>query len=85
MRIAFGLLVWLCLSGISVAAEPFSLSAKQQSYFDLLEQDAERQNLAEDPQWRALLHFHNRWISKESTIDSPSFFLSPDGKKELKK
>ena len=85
MRIAFGLLVWLCLSGISVAAEPFSLSAKQQSYFDLLEQDAERQNLAEDPQWRALLHFHNRWISKESTIDSPSFFLSPDGKKDLKK
>lgn len=85
MRIALGLLIWLCLDGSSVAAEPFSLSGEQQTYLDSLLRNAEEQKLAQDPQWRALLHYHDRLVSKESTIDSPAFFLSPDGKKDLDK
>ena len=85
MRIALGLLVWLCLSGISVAAEPFSLSEEQEDYLETLQENAERQNLAEDPQWRALMHFHYHWFSKESTIDSDTFFLSPEGKNDPNK
>ncbi|MBO4520900.1 MAG: DUF4105 domain-containing protein [Alphaproteobacteria bacterium] len=81
MRIAFGLLIWLCLGGMSAAAEPFSLSEKQEEYLESLRQNAESQKLAQDPQWRALMHFHNRWIIKESTIDSDTFFLSAEGKK----
>lgn len=85
MRIALGLLIWLCLGGVSVAAEPFSLSDEQEKYLASLQREAQRQKLAEDPQWRAFMHYHNRWILKESTIDSETFFLSPDGKKDIDK
>ena len=82
MRIALGLVIWLCLGGFSAAAEPFSLSEKQETYLNGLQHEADRQKLAQEPQWHALMHFHNRWFSKESTIDSDAFFFSPDGKKD---
>ena len=85
MRIALGVMIWLCLGGISAAAEPFSLSEKQQTHLDDLLRKAHESNLAQHPQWRALMHFHNRLISKESTIDSDEFFLSPDGKTDIEK
>ena len=81
MRIALVFGIWLCLGGISVAAEPFSLSEKQEEHLNALLKEADRLDLAKDPQWRALMHFHSRLISKESTIDSSAFFLSPEGKK----
>ncbi|MBR1778655.1 MAG: DUF4105 domain-containing protein [Alphaproteobacteria bacterium] len=58
------------------------MSEKQEDYLRTLQQEAKHQKLAQDPQWRALMHYHDRWISKESTIDSEAFFLSPDGKKD---
>ena len=82
MRFASVFGLWLCLGGISAAAEPFSLPEKQGKHLDALQREAERLDLAADPQWRRLMHFHDRWFSKESTIDSPAFFLSPDGKKD---
>lgn len=85
MRIALGLLIWLCLNGISVAAEPFSLTEEQEKYLKSLQKEAEQKKLSADPQWRALMHFHDRWLSKESTIDSDAFFLSPEGKKDIEK
>ncbi|MBR4127314.1 MAG: DUF4105 domain-containing protein [Alphaproteobacteria bacterium] len=85
MRIAPVLGIWLCLGGTAAAAEPFSLPEKQENYLNALQREAERLELAKAPEWRALLHFHDRWLSKESTIDSASFFLSPEGKKDLAK
>lgn len=81
MRIALiALLIWLCPGGRPAAAESFSLTGKQEKHLLDLQNKAREKNLAADPQWRRLMHFHNRLGSKESTIDSDAFFLSPDGK-----
>lgn len=81
MRIALiALSIWLCLSGHSVAAEPFSLTEAQEKHLQDLQDKARKKNLAATPQWQRLMHFHDRWGSKKSTIDSASFFLAPDGK-----
>ena len=85
MRIALWLGFWLCFGGTSAAAEPFSLPEGQEAYLTSLQRRAEELRLAQDPQWHTLLHFHNSRISKESTIDSDAFFLSPDGKKNPEK
>ncbi len=81
MRIALiVLLIWLCPGGEIAAAEPFSLTKEQHAHLLDLQNKAQNKKLAEKPQWRRLMHFHDRLGSKESTIDSASFFLSPDGK-----
>lgn len=81
MRIALiALLIWLCPGGRPAVAEPFSLTGKQEKHLLDLQNKAREKNLAADPQWQRLMHFHNRLGSKESTIDSDAFFLSPDGK-----
>ena len=81
MRIAFVILsIWLCFSRNSACAEPFSLTPQQNAYLIALQQKARKNNLSDNPVWHRLLHFHNRWQSKESTLDSKTFFLSPNGK-----
>ena len=81
MRIALiVLLIWLCPGGRSAAAEPFSLTENQQKHLLDLQNKAQEKKLADAPQWQRLMHFHNRRGSKESTIDSDAFFLSPEGK-----
>lgn len=81
MRIALiVLLIWLCPGGRPAAAEPFSLTENQQKHLLDLQNRAQEKKLADAPQWQRLMHFHNRWGSKESTVDSDAFFLSPEGK-----
>jgi hypothetical protein len=43
---------------------------------------AQRERLAERPEWRALLHYKTRRLSQnvESQVDEPGFFLAADGK-----
>lgn len=85
MRIALGsLMIWLCFNASVVAAEPFSLTKDQEDYFSVLKQQALEKKLDTAPQWRAFMHFHDRFGSKESTIDSKTFFLSAQGKTDLK-
>lgn len=85
MRASFvSAVFWLCCGGISVAAEPFSLPEERQAYLNDLQRRAERLNLSADPQWRAFMHFHDRFGARESTIDSDVFFLSENGKTDLK-
>lgn len=81
MRIALiVLLIWLCPGGRPVAAEPFSLTKNQEKHLLDLQNKAREKKLADAPQWQRLMHFHNRLGSKESTVDSDAFFLSPEGK-----
>ena len=72
--------IWLCLYTLCVAAEPFALTEQQKHHLVSLQKKAKELNLAKHPQWRALMHFHDRIFSKESTIDSKNFFLSEHGK-----
>ena len=75
-----GLMIWLCCCGASAAAEPFSLPEKQRDYLSGLLERARRERLSDAAQWRRLLHFHDRLISRESTIDSAAFFMAENGK-----
>ena len=81
MRIALiVLLIWLCPGGRPAAAEPFSLTENQEKHLFDLQNKAREKKLAGAPQWRRLMHYHDRLGSKESTLDSDAFFLSPEGK-----
>jgi hypothetical protein len=42
----------------------------------------DEKKLYEDDYWGVLLHYQDGWLSNRSLIDSPAFFLSPDGKKD---
>lgn len=85
MRVSFvSAVFWLCCGGISVAAEPFSLPEDRQDYLTALQSRAEKLNLSADPQWRAFMHFHDRFGARESTIDSDDFFLAEKGKTDLR-
>lgn len=62
-----------------------SSNAKDNAYIDELLLDAEKKQLYNDRYWDVLLHYKPTIYSKtgrKSLIDSPSFFLSPDGKKD---
>ncbi|MGN1078974.1 MAG: DUF4105 domain-containing protein [Alphaproteobacteria bacterium] len=81
MRIALiVLLIWLCPGGRPAAAEPFSLTENQEKHLLDLQNKAREKKLAGAPQWRRLMHYHDRLGSKESTVDSGAFFLLPEGK-----
>lgn len=81
MRIALiVLLIWLCPGGRPAAAGPFSLTENQEKHLFDLQNKAREKKLAGAPQWRRLMHYHDRLGSKESTLDSDAFFLSPEGK-----
>lgn len=85
MRKAFiWITLWLCFGGVSAAAEPFSMSEKQEDYLNALQKKAAEKQLSQTGKWRALMHFHRRLMSDESTIDTPSFFFAPNGKYDPK-
>lgn len=51
------------------------------SYQDRLVDEATARRLADQREWRLLLHYRDRWFGGiESEQDDPGFFLSPDGK-----
>ncbi len=71
----------LCLGIVFCArAEPLPLSAGTEQQLDALIRRADELRLSETKQWRALMHYHDRLLTHESTIDSPGFFLAEDGK-----
>ena len=79
--VSFLMLFGLCLCGsVSASAKPFSLPEKEEAYVSRLIKKSDALKLYEKDEWRALLHYHDRLFSSESTIDSPNFFLAPDGK-----
>lgn len=85
MRLASAILLVICLCGMSSAwAEPFLLTSEQEAYAKELIKRSDDMKLSEKGKWRALMHYHDRLFSSESTIDTPAFFTSPDGKKDLK-
>lgn len=64
---------------------PFPVVAKDDVYLDELLQDAKGKQIYNDRYWDVLLHYKPAIYSKtgrKSLIDSPAFFLSPDGKKD---
>jgi Domain of unknown function (DUF4105) len=69
-------LLYLILCWLPVAA------AASGDYRAELIAAARAKRLSEEPQWRALLHYHRRLIHPgfESQADDPSFFNAPDGK-----
>ena len=81
--ISFAVFSGLCLCGtFSASAEPFSLAAEAE--IARLTEKADALNLDGRDEWRALMHYHKRLFSAESTIDSPDFFLAKNGKYDLK-
>lgn len=55
-------------------------AADSPPYLGELRERADALALADDPQWRALLHMERRlWGGSDSTADSPEFFLAADG------
>lgn len=66
-------------------AAPFAgaaMAAGPSAYAKQLMVRAGEQHLAKTPQWRALLHYRENLITPgvTSEVDSPGFFLAPDGK-----
>lgn len=83
--VSFLFISGLCLCGSFAAmAQPFSLPDQQEKYLSELQNRAEKSKLYKDDRWRALLHYHKRLFSAESTIDTESFFLDKNGKYDLK-
>jgi Domain of unknown function (DUF4105) len=70
-RLLFLMLCWL----------PVAVAAGSDYRAELIAA-ARAKHLSEDPQWRALLHYHRHLIRPgvESQADDPSFFNAPDGK-----
>lgn len=61
---------------------PFPAAADEGGYAAQLRERAQRERLAERPEWRALLHYKELRFSGgvESRVVAPSFFLSPNGR-----
>jgi hypothetical protein len=60
-------------------------AAADPAYLQELIQRSRELKLAERPEWRKLMHYLPRaaWFGSRSLIDSPNFFLAPDGKTNL--
>lgn len=73
-------LLWFALA--SCIFVPFPAAAEEGGYLSQLLERAHREQLAERPEWRALLHYKPLRLSDgvESQVDEASFFLSPHGK-----
>lgn len=72
------LFFFLCvLLAFPAAADP--------AYLQQLVTRSRELKLAERPEWRKLLHYLPRaaWFGSRSLIDSPNFFLAPNGKTDL--
>lgn len=83
--VSFPILFGLCLCGsFPASAKPFPLPETEAKYVSSLIEKADALKLDEKDEWRALLHYHKRLFSAESTIDSPSFFLDANGKYDPK-
>ena len=61
-----------------------SAIAKDKTYLDNLLREAEERKLYNDRYWDVLMHYKHSIAGKKSLIDSPAFFLNPDGKKNPK-
>lgn len=62
-----------------------SFSEKSFASYSELQKVADQEKWHEDLQWRKLMHFEpNIWGQLESQIDGDDFFLSPQGKTDLK-
>ena len=72
----------LALSLAQGASWPCSAAAADGEYLAQLQERAERERLAERPEWRALLHYKPLRLSPAvaSEIDEQAFFLSGTGK-----
>lgn len=71
---------WLLL----VLLSPFPALADA-AYLQELVERSRQMKLAERPEWKKLLHHLPRaaWFGARSLIDSPNFFLAPNGKTDL--
>ena len=70
-------LLFIVLLGLFCSAS-FSCAGERGAYQQYLQERARALQLWQNPRWRALLHM-GRGSATESRIDSPGFFLSPDG------
>lgn len=57
-------------------------AAEQNGYLDALVNEAHRAALAQEPQWRALLHFESSFFGAKSKAEPSSFFLAVDGRQD---
>jgi hypothetical protein len=76
------LILWVVLA--QCLSVPLPVAAEDGGYLAQLRERAQRERLAERPEWRALLHYKPLALSRgfESQVDAESFFLSPRGKHE---
>jgi hypothetical protein len=74
----------LFLLALLVVCFPRPAVAEDGAYLVQLWERAQRERLAERPEWRALLHYQPQLLSRkiESEVDEPGFFLAPNGKTE---
>lgn len=81
LRREWGAVLVFVLAALGIGTSP--ASADGGDYLARLVERAQRQHLAELPEWRALLHYRALPLSRglESQVDDPSFFLAPDGKR----
>ena len=71
----------LCVACAAALAPP---AAGEPAYLDSLLARADALRLADDPTWRALLHYRARRYGAgvRSLADDPRFFLAPDGRRD---
>lgn len=76
--------VLLCVFLAKFLFVPLPAAAEEDGYLAQLRERAQRERLAERPEWRALLHYHPLRLSRgvESQVDADTFFLSPQGKND---
>lgn len=75
------LVISLPFSAGAQAPESERLDGPRASYLRHLQLDADRLELDQRRQWRTLMHYQSRYFGGvKSHFDSPSFFLSEDGK-----
>ena len=69
------------LAALLAASAPAAAAPAAAAEADALRAQARAQHLADDPEWLALLHYHERpWpLAPQSLIDDPAFFLAPSG------
>ena len=74
----------LCAPFLALLFVPSPCRAVDPTYLSQLIERAHRLRLAERPGWRALLYYKPLPFSRgvESEVDSDSFFLSPEGKRD---
>jgi hypothetical protein len=82
LRVVLGRIGFLAGLGILLVANAAPVSAA--SYLNALVSRAKRENLAQDAQWLALVHYEHRLFGPGvvSLIDNPAFFAATDGKTE---